>query len=61
MSGGVRPGASGAGCRMSAHAVAVYISRKTIYICSTCYDVIMRFKKVHKKDIINEKNTKSKL
>ena len=54
-------GTSGAGCRMSAHAVAVYISRKSIYIYSTCYDVIMTFKKVHKKDIINEKNTKNRL
>ena len=37
---------------------AVYISRKIIYIYSTCYVVIMTFKKIQKKDIIYKKNTR---
>ena len=49
------------GCVYRSATVAVNIMRKIIYIYSTCYDVLMKFQKLPKKDITNRNNTRKKL
>ena len=49
------------GCVYRSATVAVNIMRKIIYIYSTCYDVLMKFQKLPKKDITNRNNTRKKI
>ena len=49
------------GCVYRSATVAVNIMRKIIYIYSTCYDLLMKFQKLPKKDITNRNNTRKKL
>ena len=49
------------GCMYRSDTVAVNIMRKIIYIYSTCYDVLMKFQRLPKKDITSRNNTRKKL